>query len=99
MEQIDRNSAPFSFLGLFRYLVRANYSWPGRLHVLSITVAALRPPFRLRFLCMERAAPFRSDGAERNENVTVFFTPTVKLTFGLVLEAQILATRIPSVGF
>jgi hypothetical protein len=30
-----------------------------------------------RFLLMERAFRFRSNGTERNENVTVFLTPTV----------------------
>ena len=33
----------------------------------------LRLPFRLRFLHMEQAAPFRLDGEEQNGNVTIFF--------------------------
>ena len=77
MEQIDRNSAPFGFLGLSGILfelttvgqvVRTFYPLPS-LRYTPRSVSAL--------LCTERAARFRSDGAERNGNVTVFLTPTV----------------------
>ena len=77
MEQIDRKSALFGFLGLSGILFE--------LTTVGLVVHTFYPLPSLRsaprsvsaFLCTERAAPFRLDGAEQNGNVTVFLTPTV----------------------